>query len=182
MSSQLIQEITKTLDEPNTWLVRKVVNIIGAERARAFLQQTLDVETNGGMLVASGQRRRTPGGVFFHLVRKNISADERKAIFHRAKKKKATSQAQPPVEPPTWTECQAYMRKLLAHPRGEISTMKLTLSGRPNQVAKAKTCTVCIVAGQPAPPSLPRGLPTPPSTPVHLTRDLTRSGRRWRIV
>jgi len=187
MSNELAKEIAQTLNEKNTWQIRKVVNVIGADRAREFFQQTLDIEAEGGMLVVSGKRRRTAGGVFFYLVRKNVSTEERKAIFPRTGRKKKSggkaqsqSETQPQVQPPTWGECQAYVRKLLAHPRGEVSTMKFTLIGRPKQVAKAKTCMVCVMEGKSAPQSMPKGLPTPPSTPMNFAVFI--ADKQWKKI
>lgn len=44
--------------------VRQVVMFIGLERAEGFFQQTLQIESSGGMMTLKGDRRRTPGGVF----------------------------------------------------------------------------------------------------------------------
>ena len=41
------------------------------------MQETLRIEQNGGMRIASGTRRRTPGGVFFFLVRQLATPRER---------------------------------------------------------------------------------------------------------
>ena len=40
--------------------------------------------------------------------------------------------------------------------------MKLTLIGRPKQVAKAKSCMVAVLEGREPPQHLPKGLPRPP--------------------
>ncbi len=51
----------------------RTVRTLGPERAQAFVTQSLEVEANGGMLVPDGSRRRTLGGIFFYLVRTQIS-------------------------------------------------------------------------------------------------------------
>jgi hypothetical protein len=75
--------IAKRLNEPKSGLIRKVVELIGPPRAYAFMEQTLTIEAEGGMTITDGSRRRTPGGVFLHLVRTNVSDEERHAIWPR---------------------------------------------------------------------------------------------------
>lgn len=165
MTDTVAKEIAETLQEPNVKLIHKVVTVIGVERAKEFYQKTLEIESNGGMLVTEGDRRRTAGGVFFYLVRSNIDREERKRIFPRTSaKKKARNRKKTP--PPPWPECQAYIAKLIQQPKGRISKVKVTLVGRPRRVAKTKTCMVCVMDGKPVPDNMPAGLPKPPNTPV----------------
>lgn len=61
--------------------VQQVVAFVGKDRALGFYQQALMVENSGGMLTSWRDRRRTPGGVFFTLVRNNLSDIERELLF-----------------------------------------------------------------------------------------------------
>jgi hypothetical protein len=54
----------------------RIVRTIGVERTQAFVAQAQEVEAKGGMLVPDGSRKRTLGGIFFYLVRTQISDDE----------------------------------------------------------------------------------------------------------
>ena len=80
----LVRELADRLGEtaagPRHQLGR-VVAVLGAERARALLAETLAVEEQGGLLLPDGSRRRTPGGVFFHLVRTRATPAEVGRIF-----------------------------------------------------------------------------------------------------
>jgi len=80
--------------------VARVVRVLGIERAQALYEQTLAVETAGGMMLPDGSRRRTPGGVFFKLAREVATKQERRAIFpwHSLRGKPAAQQGEPPVE------------------------------------------------------------------------------------
>jgi phosphorylated adapter RNA export protein len=60
--------------------IRRAVRALGEERARALLAEALAIEAVGGELLPDGSRRRTPGGVFFRLVRGAASPTERAAI------------------------------------------------------------------------------------------------------
>lgn len=49
----------------------EIVKILGPDQAMVLLAETKRIEANGGMLVLSGKRRRTPGGVFLRLARES---------------------------------------------------------------------------------------------------------------
>ena len=73
-------ELGETEAQPLAHIAR-IVRTLGEERARELLQQALEVEQRGGMLLPDGSRRRTPGGVFFRLVRDHTSPQERARIW-----------------------------------------------------------------------------------------------------
>ncbi len=58
----------------------RTVRTIGPERAQAFVAQALEAEANGGMLIPDGSRKRTLGGIFFYLVRTQVTDAEAVAI------------------------------------------------------------------------------------------------------
>lgn len=165
----LVAEIAESLKEPNEALIDKVVKTMGAERVHAFWQQTLEIEANGGQMTVNGDRRRTPGGVFFYLVRKGASKKERKSIFPQmlpAKKPDSSAtnkgQAKPAAGPLVWAQALKYVNALLKHERGEAKSVEVKLIGRPTKVAKAASCMVAMMEGKGAPKSLPKGVPAPP--------------------
>ena len=75
-------EIVETLHEyAASDKVYCIVGLIGVQRAKELLEQTIQIESSGGMLTAKGTRRRTAGGVFLTLAKSNISPLEREIIF-----------------------------------------------------------------------------------------------------
>ena len=70
-------QIATALAEPNLRLLQRIVARLGPDTALAFLAETLAVEAAGGLLTEDGARRRTPGGVYFHLVRGRIAKHDR---------------------------------------------------------------------------------------------------------
>ena len=95
----------------------RTVRTLGPERAQAFVAQAQEVEANGGMLIPDGSRKRTLGGIFFYLVRTQVSDDEAMQINrawrwqqwkHRqpATSKADTPPAPPPRPPFVWDEAQ----------------------------------------------------------------------------
>merc|ERR1711934_315646 len=61
---------------------------IGVEEGTKLLDKTLLVEESGGMPTASGDRRRTPGGVFLALLKQKVTAETWKEIFAEETRKK----------------------------------------------------------------------------------------------
>jgi len=83
---KFIEDATKQLaaklsDEPNTELLQKAVCFAGERFCTKILDRTLEVEANGGMMTCNKERRRTPGGVFFSLLKREISPELSTFIF-----------------------------------------------------------------------------------------------------
>lgn len=160
------QEIAQALDERRIDLVNAVITTIGLERAQAFLEETKRIEAAGGMITKNEQRRRTPGGVFFQLIKDQVTKEERKAIFaleqKKKKKKKKRSAAKPSEQraPLTWEEAKQLIAQSIKT-SGEARTVKVTLIGRPLKVIQQKDCVVVSMKGR-EPKTLPKGLPPVP--------------------
>jgi phosphorylated adapter RNA export protein len=79
--------------------IQQIVQACGIEQTQAWLEETLSIEASGGMMVNTGERRRTPGGVFFYLVKGRLSQELRQQLFpyhpkKRAKKRSRNQQIQ----------------------------------------------------------------------------------------
>ena len=154
----------------------RAVRTLGPERAQAFVAQALEAEANGGMLIPDGSRKRTLGGIFFYLVRTQISDDEAMQInrawrWQQWKQQKRNKQnatdaapAPPPRPPFVWDEAAPIIAELTAHP-GDASTVKVTIIGRPTQVVERQGVVVVALRSTTS-PTLPKGLPPLPSTPT----------------
>jgi len=157
--------------------VGRVVGRLGADRARTFLTRTQEIEASGGLMLPDGSRRRTPGGVFFHLVRADdtLSREDRVSIFPpqfgRNGRKKGPGTAATPVTPAppapapssAWAD-DDYRRVMAAlqHETGRATTVKITVIGRPGAaIEQGQTIAVALVSEKA--PDLPKGLPAPPA-------------------
>lgn len=157
-----VLEIAKQLNEPNTELIGKIVNAIGIERVSEYLQKTLTIEAEGGMMTRDGERRRTPGGVFFYVVKDNLSKAEQKQIFP---KMPGTQPKKKVIQAVSWEDAQKIAVAINQTP-GKDATVKLTLVGRPKKVAKAGEGAVVVSLQGKPPGALPKGLPVPPETGI----------------
>ena len=139
--------------------IARIVERMGNEFVATAVADTLRIEAEGGQMTEDKQRRRTPGGDFFYLVRGRVSHEDWKALFptpHRPAK---------PTPPATVTlsdtERLTLYNQLKAHP-GVATNMKLTLIGRPAKILKRDTFVAVTLASR-EPPALPKGLPELPS-------------------
>ena len=101
-----VDQIAAALGEKNPraiWQINHYAKLKSIEAAQALLQRTLDLEAQGGMLVPNGNRRRTPGGVYFALARETLTADEQLIVFPPPAPKKPKADVAPSAsaEPPT---------------------------------------------------------------------------------
>ncbi|XP_068975179.1 phosphorylated adapter RNA export protein isoform X2 [Bombus flavifrons] len=89
--SDVATDITSKLSEKKDLLIRRIVDIIGKEKAIDFFQKTKKIEEGGGMLIMNGSRRRTAGGVYLWLVKndEHIPREKISEIFYYDKKEHA---------------------------------------------------------------------------------------------
>ena len=174
-----VDTLAEVLQEPKRTLLMKVLRTLGVDRTTAILADTLTCEANGGMLTKDGTRRRTPGGVFFQLVRERATKQERWRLFPRPTPQHGQGPPQA-AQLITWEEVQNITQTLATEPPGEARTMKLTLIGRPGKVETRGQAVVFQMQGKP-PGALPRGLPPVPNTPA-LTWTVMVALRQWNRV
>ncbi len=72
---EIAVQLGETEEEPRRQ-IKRAMRVLGEERTRSLVAQTLEVEAAGGLMLPNESRRRTPGGVFFHLMRANIEHKE----------------------------------------------------------------------------------------------------------
>jgi hypothetical protein len=180
MDALMVDTLAEVLQEPKWALLTKVLRTLGVDRTTAILAETLQCEANGGMLTRDGTRRRTPGGVFFQLVKQQATPQERRRLFPRPAPQHGQSRPQQQPTVLTWDEARTLMQTLATEPPGEARTMKVTLLGRPGKVETRGQAVVFRMQGKP-PGSLPRGLPPLPNTPA-LTWNVMVALRQWNRV
>ncbi|MBI5668235.1 MAG: hypothetical protein HZC41_09535 [Chloroflexi bacterium] len=177
-----VQELAAQLgetDEQPIQLLTAVVENCGVDFARQLLKETQEIEAQGGMMVKSGQRRRTTGGVFFYLARGRVSHRLRTKIFGVQQSDKPKPPPPPPVPAFNWKERVALIQPLLAE-SGEISTVKITLIGRPGKIETRKDLVITTMTHVAKSPTLPKGVPMPPPTPTLYTVYI--AAKQWRRV
>jgi hypothetical protein len=180
MDTLTVEQLAQALQEPKRTLLTQVLRTLGMDRTTAILAETLTCEANGDMLTKDGKRRRTPGGVFFQLVKQQATQQERRRLFPRPAPQHGQGQPQRQPTALAWDEVPIIILILTTHPAGEARTMKLTLIGRPGKVETRGQAVVFRMQGKP-PGSLPRGLPPVPTAPG-LTWNVMVALRQWNRV
>ncbi len=165
---ELVRTIAQQLGETQPGpiqQIRRIVQRLGADVALAILQETQQIEAQGGQMLPDGSRRRTPGGVFFTLVKDRVSPKDRAAIFFPWGKR-PPQPAQPashPAPAPPPIEIGN-----IPNATGEVRTVKITLIGRPGPTVPKNGYIMTSMQTNKT-PSLPKGLPVPPTTPTSYT-------------
>lgn len=162
--------------------VGRVVRVLGIERARALYEQTLEVEAAGGMMLPDDSRRRTPGGVFFKLVRDTASKEERWKIFPmRPQGNRSEPQSQPTQPASAAAPAPAVVSVITDIPNasGEARTVKITLVGRPGRIVAQNGYIITGMTARTV-PALPKGMPTPPAKPTVYTVYISQ--KQWAKV
>jgi len=144
--------------------ITRAVDRLGPARALALLGQALTIEAQGGLTLPDGHRR-TPGGVFFYLVRTSdaISREDKDYIFPRqgGHPRRAPAAAPAPV---AWTDetFRALAQQLQQDNTGRATTVKITVIGRPGTAVEQGQAVALALTSEKA-PDLPKGLPEPPA-------------------
>jgi len=90
-SHKQAKQIAKQLKETDgsaIGLIRRIITDLGFEKVKAWADQAIKIEHNGGMWVEQEQRKRSTSGIFFYLLKQELSPEARKAIFRPGKRKK----------------------------------------------------------------------------------------------
>jgi len=166
IAGEIAVQLGETEEEPRRQ-IKRAVRVLGEERTRSLVAQTLEIEAAGGLMLPNESRRRTPGGVFFHLMRANIEHKEWYRIFRpqTTGHDKGTSGAgKAPTmgaTPFDWTTFGAIATEAMSS-AGEATTVKLTVIGRPGKIVERGDVVLVGMRSEKA-PSLPKGVPAPPS-------------------
>jgi hypothetical protein len=178
IAATIAQELGETQPVPVAQ-IRRIVQRLGPEAALAFLQEAQQIEAQGGLMLPDGSRRRTPGGVFFFLVRQRISPEDRAVIFP-GWPKRPRSQTNASAAPAAQPAAPVVPPETLPHLTGELRTVKITLIGRPGPITTSPTGHITTTLHSTRVPSLPKGVPAPPSTPTTYTVHI--AAKQWAKV
>jgi hypothetical protein len=174
--------------------IQRIVWALGQTAAQGILEQTLQIEQNGGMMLHDGSRRRTAGGVFFHLVYTTGQPLEGRRL------KRPAYQKPKPEKPAQEPSDQQPKQKSLKHLSNSSSlfqwenrreavkeaenekgqaTVKITVIGRPGKIVDRGSCIVTVMESTKV-PMLPKGLPIPTNVPTKYAVYI--ASKQWRKV
>jgi hypothetical protein len=134
LAAEIADQLGEIEDEPRGTILRAVQRL-GSVAARGLLEETQAIEAQGGLWLGDRSRRRTPGGVFFYLVRQRAEKPDRLAIFYPEYEQ---------IIPLTLDELGTLLADAAQWPRVPAQRVRFRLSGRPANIP---------------PPDLPDGTP-----------------------
>lgn len=180
LAKVIAAELEETDKKPRRQ-IKQVIERGGLEFAARLLDETKRIEEEGGMTVDNGDRRRTLGGIFFYLARRDLPEDDRDAIFHAwrvARKKRDDRESNyPPLE---WDERGSIVQALREAGVGEISDVKISLTGRLGEIERREYLIISTMEHQIVTASLPKGVPEPPTEPMQYV--IYISAKQWERV
>ncbi len=173
LAAEIAAALGETAPDPVGQIAR-AVDRLGTERARAFFVQVQEIEVGGGQMLPDGSRRRTPGGLFFLLLRRSADVRQRDKVYifpqlFQDKKARAEAEAgkgeSAGAAPASvaWTDetYRALARQLQQHSSGRATTVKITVIGRPGAAVEQGQAVVLALVSAKV-PDLPKGVPEPP--------------------
>jgi PHAX RNA-binding domain len=159
--------------------LQRIVWALGGSQCYQLLEQTLQIEHNGGMMLRDGSRRRTPGGVFFYLAFGTGQPQEgrrlERPVYKKPKKEKQAQQQ--PIPAFLWNNRIAAVKEAEVE-KGQAN-VKITVIGRPGKVLGKGSCIVTVMESTKV-PTLPKGLPTP--TNVVTKYAVYIASKQWKKV
>ena len=176
MDTLTAEKLAAALQEPDKALLARVLTMLGQERCAAILAETLTIESQGGMLTKAGHRRRTPGGVFFHLVKDRSTGKERQGLFAIPRSTKRRKQTTPsttpaPAAPPVSLTLNLWKG---LQPMPVTATLKLVLRDLP-ETRESDGMVYMALTNEPK--GLPKGISLD-SGPLYLTSPV----KQWRTA
>lgn len=190
VASTIAQVLGETEQEAHLQ-IQRIVWALGQAAAHEILEQTLQIEQNGGMMLSDGSRRRTAGGVFFHLVyttgqplegrRFKRPTDQKpkpaQEPSEQQSKPKAPKQLSPSVPLFQWENRKEAIQE--AENEKGHANVKITVIGRPGKIVERGSCVITMMESTKVPP-LPKGLPTP--TPAPTKYAVYIASKQWKKV
>lgn len=190
---QAIKRVARQLRErgqqPMAQLVR-LAHYCGLAFVEQLVEETLQIEANGGMMTTNGSRRRTRGGTFFYLAKSRVPYELRPKIFpypyqrKNGGKSKQPSQSPstppPPPAPPFDWEQRTTLVPELFREAGEATNVKVALIGRPDKVTASGDVVTLRMKHAGKFPSTPKGVPTPELPPTPYT--VYVASKQWKKI
>jgi hypothetical protein len=175
LPERIAERLGETRPGPHAQIMR-MLSLWGPERVKALTDEALALYQGEGMLIESGQRKRTAGGIFFYLAYQRASREEWQRIHPQAfvpksqrgkPRKPKPAEAQPAAQPKPPVQAPAPIQMLtleeiiefaLTLKEGIAMTTTMKLIGRPGQIKTAGKCVLFTLKSEKV-PALPAGMP-----------------------
>jgi len=160
--------------------IQRIIDMIGVKRASALADQALYLDAGSGMLTLDGRRRRTRGGIFFHLFSGTVSPAQQREIrllqsrlqeertLRKRRPQPALGQLGSLSVPVDLETSRGMASRLHDDDAGKGDAMRVKLIGRPGSIERRDGLIVFQMRVDEA-PKLPRVLPPlPEASQIHV--------------
>lgn len=144
--------------------IERGIELFGITKIRTLVARAVEIYLGEGMPVESGERLRTLGGIFFYLLRGEIYG----ARLGWPKKPRSA----------TLEDCRKVADAMVA--QGDLRSVVLTLTGRPESVREEKGIVVVLLRESRVPSSIPKLLP--PVREANTTFAVYVAAKQWKKV
>lgn len=164
-------------DEMPLLLIASIIEQLGKDFALELLADTETIEAHGGIQTLDGKRRRSKGGVYFHLAKGRMVFEERQKIFPSRQERE---RAIVPTKPIFDWERRGKLIEKMVEKQGRAHTALTSIIGKPEEVIPHTGYVEIKMRHLVRNASLPRGVPLPPDeSPLH-TAFVTE--KQWKRV
>lgn len=183
--SDAVRQMAQALHEENPRALQsmqRIVDIVGLEFTQQKYEESLKIEADGGMMTQDGSRRRTPGGVFFYLVKGSLDDEMREKVFPEMRYLKHRRPESPYPEMESWQERIDIFKSLEQKQLGKASDVIVKLNGRPQADSVERRKELVLFAMTQEVGSLgtmPRGIPEFPESFRNITYAIYMTEMHW---
>jgi hypothetical protein len=156
----IAREIAARLGEEDTGPIRQIemlIRYVGLELVQQKTEEAIQLDAGDGMLTQTGDRRRTLGGIFFYIIKRDMDPSIRQRVFPNFGMQRKGAVLE-------WADRMSHIAPLLESTPGEGDQIKITVTGRPGEVLIYDNTVMITIASAPREDApIPRGVPLPPA-------------------
>jgi hypothetical protein len=94
IADELVNQVASSIGEqPGTqawWSIRFLLKRYGSPKVSKMVDEAVEIDRNGGLFTNDGARRRTLGGIFFHLAKDELGPRDRHGMAAYVARKMGT--------------------------------------------------------------------------------------------
>ena len=172
-SKKIAKKLREKYKKPRT-LISQIVELFGIEKTQEYFNRTMAIQHNGGLYMEEMNRYRTPGGVFFKIIKDDIDDEVQAELFPRKKLtarqhklEKSRNYGAPEF---VWDDRKEQLKEALEK-REELQEVRIQIIGVPKNIEEFRDTVVLVMEHQEdfSRWTIPNGVPDLPEEPTIYT-------------
>jgi hypothetical protein len=154
-------------------LIARIVEAFGVEKAQEYFDRTLAIQHNGGLYMEDMNRRRTPGGVFFKLIKDEMDESQAKLFPSKqftSRQEQLENSRNRHAPKFVWENRKEQLKEALKK-REELKEVRIQIIGVPRNIEEFRDNVVLVMEHQEdlSHWTIPNGVPPLPKEPTIYT-------------